>query len=503
MGISVYLSSPAPLTGDETRVLRQAVQNLADGLPWGCEAFDIRGGNQVDGLFVAVKVHNEDADVLWRDLLQVAALGLVASRALPERLFKVDDDLDLLSSEVGRLAMRGGLAQGEGVHAALSAAIGATLDAAYFRLEAPVVVPDEDLPEHEGPCVAKLEFPSEGAGTPPGYANRPWVKRFSLVQEPADDDGDICIAGAFELINGDDAGYVAVGVKARLFDADGGLMGVFEDEEGPVGPGQRVLLQTDLWARTGVLARAEVWVFRRDRATTAVTPQVFWGAPDDDGDHPVDLHVAWQGSSTPARVTLNVTWESGETEDIALDDAGTGEQLLVFQAFSLSGTHTPGAALTATLGIEQLHSFKGPDAPSPALPSVVEAVPSEPVEPAHVDPAAGPWENVQAGNYEAAIAQLDSLDSEGRDLTRRLIDSAVAAEIVTGLRIATRCNWRSSVTMARRLLHHEDPQVREQACRTCGELGGPSLVIPLRASLKDPDPRVRRAADAAIALIEG
>ena len=132
-------------------------------------------------------------------------------------------------------------------------------------------------------------------------------------------------------------------------------------------------------------------------------------------------------------------------------------------------------------------------------PVVAEAV----EEAAHVDPGAGPWENIQAGNYEAAIAQLDSLDSEGRDLTRRLIDSDKAGEIVTGLRIATRCNWRSSVTMARRLLHHDDPQVREQACRTCGELGGPSLVIPLRASLKDPDPRVRRAADAAIALIEG
>lgn len=499
MGISVFLSSPAPLTGDETLILRRAVQNLADSLPWGCEPFSLTAANQVDGLFISVKVQNDDADVLWRDCLQVAALGLVASRALPHRLFKVDDDLDLLASELGRLSLRGGAA-GES-DAALRAAIAETLEASLFGLTAAA----EPVAPPPPPQDATLAFPSEGQGQPAGYSNRPWVQAFTLTQQDPDDEGDIGVEGVFRLRNDDTAAH-ALGVVVRLFDAADRLLGVFEDDEGPVAAGGSVELSSTTWVE-GDVARAEVWVTRTLRREGPVQPELHWSGPDDEGDYSCDVHVPFQCAEVPTQVALTLDWSTGESEELSTERVATGHQLLRFSAYQFASDPDGKreATVKASLARDTVHSWRGPDAPGKALPVAPETVDAVPVdEPAKtVAPDAGPWELVEAGRVEEALQLLDSLDSDGRTLTRRLMDSDKPSEVVAGLRIASHTNWRSAVTVARRLLHHDDPAVREQACRTCGDMGGPSLVIPLRGSLRDPDPRVRRAADAAIAVIEG
>ena len=498
MGISVFLSSPAPLTGDETLILRRALQNLADTLPWGCEPFSLTGANQVDGLFIAVKVQNDDADVLWRDCLQVAALGLVASRALPQRLFKVDDDLDLLASEVGCLSLRGGTA-GES-DGALRAAIAETLDPSLFGLTASA----EPVAPASLSQDATLVFPSEGQGEPVGYTNRPWVQAFTLTQQAPDDEGDIGVDGIFQLRNDDTAAHT-LGVVVRLFDADDRLLGVFEDDDGPVAAGGSVELSSTTWVE-GDVARAEVWVTRTLRREGPVQPELHWSGPDEEGDHACDVHVPFHCTEVPTQVVLRLHWATGESEELSAERVATGHQLLRFSAYQFASDPDGKreATVTATLARDTVHSWRGPDAPGKALPVAAETMDAVPAdEPAkEVAPDAGPWELVEAGRVDEALQVLHSLDSDGRTNTRRLMDSDKPSEVISGLRIATHTNWRSAVTVARRLLHHDDPGVREQACRTCGEMGGPSLVIPLRASLRDPDPRVRRAADAAIALIE-
>lgn len=514
MGISCYLNSPAPLSGDELSTLHRAIDPLAEGLEWGCESFTLAAAVQVDGLFVATKIHNEDGDVLWRDLMQCLALSVVASRALPGRLFTFEDDLDLLGVEVGRVSLRGGRAQDEGVDARMRRAICGAVDGPLFGIDDGGEAKDltrEREPKEAPSVTATLRWPPEDV-SPHSWTNRPSVQGYVFQQHPADDDGDLHIEGEFELLNADDQAAAELGIVVRLLDEQGDLISVVEEHDGPVAPGARCVLQSSSWVKDGLVARAEVWVTRTERTVHRVDPEVFWRGPDGEGDHRADLHLRWHNTHPVQCAVLEVLWEGGEQDELVLQGVGAGDQLLQFSCYDFASDEErkAGQGCTATLTLDSVRWWEGaPPAEAPQLPVPVETVEPEPVadgpvaEPEALPEDAGPWKRVLAGDIDGALLRLVDLDSEGRDITRRLLDSDQADDVVAGLRIARHCNWRSAATVARRLFDHPDARVREQACLACGEMGGPSLVIPLRGLLRDPDPRVRRAADNAIARIEG
>lgn len=100
-------------------------------------------------------------------------------------------------------------------------------------------------------------------------------------------------------------------------------------------------------------------------------------------------------------------------------------------------------------------------------------------------------------------AATGPLSTDGRDAVRRLLQSTNPSEAVDGCRRAQAAEWRSAVTLIRRLLTHSDTRVRLAAVQAIGALAGPGLVPALRRLESDPSPDVQAAATAAIATLDG
>ena len=120
--------------------------------------------------------------------------------------------------------------------------------------------------------------------------------------------------------------------------------------------------------------------------------------------------------------------------------------------------------------------------------------------PVEAPSARSPWELFAAGEDEAAYALFDgqSLDPEGRDRVRAMIQGTQPQDIIRGCKVARITAWKSIVQNMRGLVRHADPRVRLEVARAMGALAGPVMGPVLRPLAEDPNAEVRAAAAAAL-----
>ena len=113
------------------------------------------------------------------------------------------------------------------------------------------------------------------------------------------------------------------------------------------------------------------------------------------------------------------------------------------------------------------------------------------------------WKAAAEGRVDdARLAFAYGFSSEDRDELRRLLASTDPVKVVRGCVAARAGDQRTSATSIRRLVGHADRRVRLAAVEALGELGGPSMVPSLSPALRDNDPEIKAAAEAAAAAIE-
>lgn len=91
----------------------------------------------------------------------------------------------------------------------------------------------------------------------------------------------------------------------------------------------------------------------------------------------------------------------------------------------------------------------------------------------------------------------------GMDL-RAHLGRASSKQVVAAVAELAQHRWRRHETAAEihPLLQTDDPALRKLACSVLGQLGSRRSITPLRGALEDPNPGVRKAAQAALASIE-
>lgn len=105
-----------------------------------------------------------------------------------------------------------------------------------------------------------------------------------------------------------------------------------------------------------------------------------------------------------------------------------------------------------------------------------------------------PWASV------CALFPADSLDMDGRDRVREMLQSQRVASIVAGCNISRTTGWKTTVQTMRRLVTHPEPSVRMAAASGIGALAGPAMEhLLVRLVEQDAVPAVREAATAALA----
>ena len=105
-----------------------------------------------------------------------------------------------------------------------------------------------------------------------------------------------------------------------------------------------------------------------------------------------------------------------------------------------------------------------------------------------------PWTAV------SALFPADSLDMDGRDRVRAMLQSQRVASIVAGCNISRATGWKTTVQTMRRLVSHDEAAVRLAAAAGIGALAGPAMEhLLVRLVEQDPDPAVREGATAALA----
>lgn len=123
-------------------------------------------------------------------------------------------------------------------------------------------------------------------------------------------------------------------------------------------------------------------------------------------------------------------------------------------------------------------------------------IPPAPVEAPPVDP----WESAAQGRYDEAVALLQGkeLQSAHRDRLRLWMGSSDPGQAAFVCRAAQATNWKAAATSLRGMLGHRDAGVRIAACEAIAALAGPSMGPSLRPLQQDPDPAVRKAAEAGL-----
>lgn len=107
-----------------------------------------------------------------------------------------------------------------------------------------------------------------------------------------------------------------------------------------------------------------------------------------------------------------------------------------------------------------------------------------------------PWATV------SALFPLNSLDMDGRDRVRSMLQSQRVATIVAGCNISSSTGWKTTVQTMRRLIAHDDASVRIAAASGIGALAGPAMEhLLVRLVEHDPEQSVRDAAGAALASL--
>ncbi len=112
-----------------------------------------------------------------------------------------------------------------------------------------------------------------------------------------------------------------------------------------------------------------------------------------------------------------------------------------------------------------------------------------------------PWSALDVSDIDRAAARFvgHSLDSNGRDRVRAMLQSTSPADIAAGCRIARVTQWRSMAQTIKKCVRHGDTRVRLEAVQALRELGGPGMAVAIRPLLTDSAPEVREAAEAALA----
>lgn len=123
--------------------------------------------------------------------------------------------------------------------------------------------------------------------------------------------------------------------------------------------------------------------------------------------------------------------------------------------------------------------------------------------PSSSPPETDPWKLIQAGKDEEALAAFvgKTLDDPGRTAVRAMFTDTRPDRVVLGCRIATVTVWKAAATNFRSLLRHQHPDVREAALRGIGAVAGPSMGPGVKDLTKDPDARVRKAAEEVLKIL--
>ena len=115
------------------------------------------------------------------------------------------------------------------------------------------------------------------------------------------------------------------------------------------------------------------------------------------------------------------------------------------------------------------------------------------------------WDIVRAGDTDTALAileQKDRLNHDDQTNARELLKSENPEDVVFICYAARHFQWKTWALTLRKLFQHSDPRVRKAAVAAVGDLAGPSLASSVLPLTTDADADVRRAADAAFKKLD-
>lgn len=115
------------------------------------------------------------------------------------------------------------------------------------------------------------------------------------------------------------------------------------------------------------------------------------------------------------------------------------------------------------------------------------------------------WEFVEIGQTDVALQILQDKGTPTHDdqsKAREFLKSENPEHVVFVCFAARHFQWKAWALTLRRLFTHTDPRVRKAAVSAVGELAGPSLSPAVYPLTSDPDPEVRRAAQAAFRKLD-
>lgn len=115
------------------------------------------------------------------------------------------------------------------------------------------------------------------------------------------------------------------------------------------------------------------------------------------------------------------------------------------------------------------------------------------------------WEFVEIGQTDVALQILQDKGTPTHDdqsKARDFLKSENPEHVVFVCFAARHFQWKAWALTLRRLFSHSDARVRKAAVSAVGELAGPSLSPAVYPLTSDPDPEVRRAAQAAFRKLD-
>lgn len=277
------------------------------------------------------------------------------------------------------------------------------------------------------------------------------VHAFEVTVLPPDDEGDQAIVVAVDIEGGEQA-LEDARLRLLLLDAGGGLLRELEDVElGVIHPG-RQLKAARTWTRLVAPAVQARWSIEAESRV-------------------------WRG---PVRAL-----SSSATQAPPLDPPV--EPRAVPAARSWSAAPAPRSWAPS---------------PSPhAAPAPLPFADSPP--PPLAPPPATRWTRAAEGDVSVVEDEFEgtSLDMDGRDRVRDMLRSEDPVQLEIGCRICAATGWRTAAQNMRRLLGHEDMNVRVAAAEAIGRLAGPAMEHYLKPLVQDPNKAVRAAALTAISRL--
>ncbi len=518
--------TPGP---DDLRAFSEACAAILPTLTWVGAPFDPAAGQiSQDGTLWGLQIElPRGGPTMMKEMMQIAGLTAVCSRARPDWVFELASDSELLEAELGPgpcfqngrslqddLAFRKALVKyvddpGRfGVEpVALDHRQDFLIDTSFLydpAQEAPAAKPSE--PEgawvDDGPA---LWIEGTNAAARP-HPTEPVAASWRVRSLPRDADGDLKIEAEVLVFNALSEGG-RVGMLLDLVDPSGALIcSLSANSRRPLHEGERVTLSDRTWLRRAPVprgARVRLWV-KRSEGTLLTLGRVRPSfQPADE-----DLGVPWQlrfevqnpgAAWDEASLLLQWTDAQGEPDDAVArcSLAAIPSGLSVHEVSStLYGDEARYAGREAVAMLELLHvrwqRVEAADVPCLTLPGLAPA-PAVVAAPAPVAPVtAAP---VTAAPAPTTTAPVPSLDDR--------LKSGDPAVVVAACEEVTRAVDRSRTSRVRTLLSHADPSVRAAAATALGAIGGPALTVPLRRLVQDADANVRAAAVAAIARLEG